>query len=88
MEEKQMTTKKNTVVPLILGILSIPGAIFSILGLILGIVGVALSAKGFKYSTMAKVALILSVIGIILAISSGVIGYMEVMHAMKVVKLK
>lgn len=88
MEEKQMISKKNTVVPLILGILSIPTALFAIIGFILGIVGVVLSAKGFKYSNMAKVALILSVIGIILAISSGIIGYMEVTHVMRVAKLK
>lgn len=86
MNEKQMIAKKNTVVPLILGILSIPTALFAIIGFILGSVGVVLSAKGFKYSNMAKVVLVLSVIGIILAISSGIIGYMEFNHAMRVVK--
>ncbi|WP_297522238.1 hypothetical protein [uncultured Clostridium sp.] len=79
MEENKIS-KKNTVVPLILGILSIPGALFAILGLILGIVGVALSAKGFKKSGMAKAALILSIIGIILSLASGVMGYVMIHH--------
>ena len=88
MNENKSIGKKNTVVPLILGILSIPGALFALLGFILAIVGIVLSAKGCKYSGMAKAALILSIIGLLLSIGSAIFGSLLVHHAMEVAKLK
>lgn len=66
MLEKNLTTK-NTTTPLILGILSIPGAYFPILGIILGIVGILLSKNTFKEDIKARIGFILSIIGLIIS---------------------
>lgn len=87
-EIKETISKKNTLTPLILGILSIPGALITpILGIILAVVGLILSFKGLRHSTMAKIGLILCIIGIILSIVNGVLGAMLFHHAYEVSKI-
>lgn len=74
MLEKNLTAK-NTITPLILGILSIPCALFPILGITLGVVGILLSKSTFKEDTKAKIGFILSIIGLIISIIIFIVAF-------------
>lgn len=67
-------SKKNTVVPFIIGIFSIIGALIPIIGIILGIVSIILSKKGFKQTKISKIALILGIIGLVLSLIIWIVG--------------
>jgi hypothetical protein len=67
---------------MILGIVSIPAALFAILGLVLGVLAVTLAAvgkgeirrNGMTNAGQATAGIVLGTIGIVLSIVSGIIG--------------
>ena len=67
MENKQGKSKK-AIISIILGVLAILLSKFGIIPIIIGIVGIILSKQSLKSSSLAKWGMILSIIGIILAI--------------------
>ncbi|MBW2996130.1 DUF4190 domain-containing protein [Candidatus Woesearchaeota archaeon] len=70
-----MAKEKRAVPALVLGILSIPFALFPLLGLPIAIIALVLSVRGIKnQEKLAMAALICSIIGLVLVVANAAIG--------------
>jgi hypothetical protein len=70
---------------LILGIISIPAAIIAGCGLVIGIIGLVFAIRGrrsYVHHTMATIGIVLSSIGLGLAVINGIAGAMNFIAAM------
>lgn len=62
------TNKKNTIVPLIFGIIGIILSEIPIIGIILGVIGMILAKQNKKKERISKIAFILCLISLILSL--------------------
>ena len=62
------TNKKNTIVPLIFGIIGIILSEIPIIGIILGVIGMMLAKQNKKKEQISKIAFILCLISLILSL--------------------